>query len=87
MFSAMIARYSDVEMAGHQITLQVIHCSFLPGYALADAVSVLTGQAVGAQRLGMVRRLEGGVGTYSGGAAQGVGRADAALVDGRTGWR
>jgi len=57
MLAAMISRYGAVEMAAHQIALQIIHFSFLPGFALADAASVLTGQAVGAGRERLVRRV------------------------------
>jgi MATE family multidrug resistance protein len=45
------------QMAGHQIALQVIHFTFLPGLALSEGASVLAGQAVGAGRLELVRRV------------------------------
>ncbi len=35
LLSGMIAAMSEVEMAAHQIAIQVIHFSFLPAYALA----------------------------------------------------
>jgi MATE family multidrug resistance protein len=50
LLAAMIASYSEVEMAAHQIALQVVHFSFLPAFAVAEAASVLAGQAVGAGR-------------------------------------
>jgi len=50
LLAAMISALSTTEMAAHQIALQVIHVSFLPAYALAEAASIMTGQAVGADR-------------------------------------
>ncbi len=50
LLAAMISALSDVEMAAHQIALQVVHVSFLPAFAVAEAASVMTGQAVGADR-------------------------------------
>jgi MATE family multidrug resistance protein len=60
LLTGMIAAMSEVEMAAHQIVIQVIHFSFLPACALAEAGSVLVGQAVGGQRdelVGVVARL------------------------------
>ena len=51
----MLARISAVDVAAHQIALQVTHFSFLPAFALGEAASVLTGQAVGAGEDGLVR--------------------------------
>src|SRR5262245_4047894 len=45
---AMLARFGDVDLAAHQIALQVTHLSFLPALAVGEAASVLIGQAVGA---------------------------------------
>ncbi len=53
--SVMISRLSELDMAGHQIALQVIHFSFLPAFAVGEAASVMTGQAVGANRDDLVR--------------------------------
>ncbi|MEO1481585.1 MAG: MATE family efflux transporter [Myxococcota bacterium] len=50
LLAAMISRISDLEMAAHQIALQVTHLGFLPAYAVGEAASVLVGQAVGANR-------------------------------------
>jgi MATE family multidrug resistance protein len=50
LLAALIAALSEVEMAAHQIALQVIHFSFLPAFAVGEAASVLAGQAVGAER-------------------------------------
>ncbi len=55
--SLMISLFSEVEMASHHIAIQVIHFSFLPAMAVAEAASVLTGQAVGAGAFGLVKRV------------------------------
>ncbi|MEL6761829.1 MAG: MATE family efflux transporter [Myxococcota bacterium] len=55
LLAAMISRVSDLEMAAHQIALQVTHLGFLPAYAVGEAASVLIGQAVGADRDDLVR--------------------------------
>jgi len=57
LLAALIASLSETEMAAHQIALQVIHFSFLPAFAVAEAASVLAGQAVGADRDGLVTRV------------------------------
>ena len=41
--------------AAHQLVLQLTHVSFLPAHALAEAASVLVGQAIGAGRFDLVR--------------------------------
>jgi MATE family multidrug resistance protein len=59
MLTALISAMSETQMAAHQIVLHVIHFSFLPAYAVAEAGSVLAGQAVGANRdelVGVVAR-------------------------------
>jgi MATE family multidrug resistance protein len=48
--AAMLAALSDVEMAAHQIALQVVHFAFLPILSVSEAVAVLSGQAMGARR-------------------------------------
>lgn len=50
LLSLLISGFSDLDMAAHQIALQVIHFSFLPAFAVAEASAVLVGQAVGARR-------------------------------------
>lgn len=55
--SLMISLFSEVEMASHHIAIQVIHFSFLPAMAVAEAASVLTGQAVGAGVYDAVKRV------------------------------
>jgi MATE family multidrug resistance protein len=50
LLASMISSLSEVQMAAHQIALQVCQFSFLPAYAVAEAASVLAGQAMGARR-------------------------------------
>jgi MATE family multidrug resistance protein len=57
MMTGLLAHLGVLQAAGHQIALQVNHFAFLPGYAIAEAASVLTGQAVGAKRLELVKRV------------------------------
>lgn len=54
---AILARIGQVDLAAHQIALQLCHFSFLPAFALGEAASVLSGQAVGADRDALVRRI------------------------------
>jgi MATE family multidrug resistance protein len=54
---SVIARVSEVDLAAHQIVLQLVHFSFLPAMAVGEAASVLAGQAVGAGQDGLVRRV------------------------------
>jgi MATE family multidrug resistance protein len=44
-------------VAAHLIVLHLTHLSFLPAYALGDAASVMTGQAVGARQFELVRAI------------------------------
>jgi MATE family multidrug resistance protein len=57
LLTTMISRMSAVQMAGHQVVLQLIHFSFLPGHAISEAASVLAGQAIGARCEWLVRRV------------------------------
>jgi multidrug resistance protein, MATE family len=57
VLAGLIAHLSEQEMAAHQIAIQVIHFSFLPAFAIGEAVSVLVGQAIGARREELLRRL------------------------------
>jgi MATE family multidrug resistance protein len=50
VFTAMLVQAGDAHLAAHVIVVRVISVSFLPGFALGEAASVLVGQAVGAQR-------------------------------------
>jgi multidrug resistance protein, MATE family len=51
----ILARIGEVDLAAHQIALQLCHFSFLPAFALGEAASVLSGQAVGAGADRLVR--------------------------------
>jgi MATE family multidrug resistance protein len=53
----MLGRLSDLDLAAHQIALQMTHISFLPAYAVGEAASILVGQAVGAGEDGLVKGL------------------------------
>lgn len=57
LLTAIIASLGDVQLAAHQIALQVVHFSFLPAMALGEAGAVLAGQAVGAGEVRLVRRV------------------------------
>jgi multidrug resistance protein, MATE family len=59
LLTAMVARMSSADAAAHQMVLQIVNVSFLPAHALAEAASVLVGQAVGAGRFELVRRVAG----------------------------
>ncbi len=50
-----VSTFSELDMAGHQIALQIVHFSFLPCVAVGEAASILCGQAVGANRDDLVR--------------------------------
>jgi MATE family multidrug resistance protein len=54
---ALFARVSDTEVAAHHVGVQLVHFSFLPGMAVGEAVSVLAGQAVGADEDELVLRI------------------------------
>ena len=54
VLTALFAAMSAVDVAAHQIALQVAHFSFLPAWAVGEAASVLAGQAVGARDTPMV---------------------------------
>lgn len=60
LLTVMISAMSEVEMAAHQIVIHLLHFAFLPANAVAEAGSVLAGQAVGANRddlvMGVARR-------------------------------
>ena len=55
VLSVLISRYAELDMAAHQITIQLIHFSFMPAVAVGEACAVMTGQAVGAGKMGLVR--------------------------------
>lgn len=54
---ALLARAGKEQLAAHQIAMQLVHFSFLPALAMGEAASVLAGQAVGANRDDLVRRV------------------------------
>lgn len=57
LLTVIIARIGELELAAHQIALQVVHFSFLPTIALSEAGSIMAGQAVGAGRMRLVKRV------------------------------
>lgn len=57
LLSFLISHLSEIEMAAHQIALQIIHFSFMPAFAVGEGASVLVGQAVGADRDDLVQRI------------------------------
>lgn len=57
LVTAMLAGMGDMQIAAHQIAIQVIHFTFLPTMAVSEAASVLSGQAVGADRDSLVRDI------------------------------
>jgi len=57
LLSFLISHLSEIEMAAHQIALQIIHFSFMPGFAVGEGAAVLAGQAVGADRDDLVGRI------------------------------
>ena len=57
LLSFLISLMSEVDMAAHQIALQIIHFSFMPAFAVGEGVAVMTGQAVGADRDDLVLRV------------------------------
>lgn len=55
LLTLIIAQMSAQDAAAHQLVLQLSHVSFLPAHALAEAASVLVGNAVGAARRDLLR--------------------------------
>jgi MATE family multidrug resistance protein len=59
-FTALVvvmARMRATELAAHQIAMQVAHLTMLPCLGVAEAASVLAGQAVGGARTRQVRKV------------------------------
>ena len=54
---AVLAGIGAVDLAAHQIALQLTHLSFLPALALGEAASVMVGQAVGAGEDRLVKQV------------------------------
>lgn len=48
IFTAVVARFGKIALAAHNIVLQVLHLSFMPGMALSVAATTLVGQYIGA---------------------------------------
>lgn len=48
LLTAVVARVGEVQVAASQVAIRVISVSFLPGYGLSEAATILVGQAVGA---------------------------------------
>jgi len=57
ILTVMVARWSAVDGAAHQLVLQLINVSFLPALALGESAAVLVGQAVGAGRDELIKRI------------------------------
>ncbi len=57
VLAGLLASMAELEMAAHQIALQVMHFTFLPNVAVSEGASVLAGQAVGARRFERVPRV------------------------------
>jgi MATE family multidrug resistance protein len=74
LLTAVVAHMSSADGAAHQMVLQIVNVSFLPAHAIAEAASILVGQAVGAGRYELVRRVAGRA------LVLGVGYAVACLV-------
>jgi len=57
LLTVLVARMSALDGAAHQIVLHLVNVSFLPAHALAEAASVLVGQAVGANQDALVPKV------------------------------
>jgi MATE family multidrug resistance protein len=57
LLSLLLAGLSESDMAAHQIAVQLTAFSFLPALAIAEAATVLSGEAVGRGRLVLVPRI------------------------------
>ncbi|HZO13715.1 MAG TPA: MATE family efflux transporter, partial [Polyangiaceae bacterium] len=55
--TAIFASMGELDLAAHQIALQLCHFSFMPMVALGEAASILVGQAIGARASGLVKRV------------------------------
>lgn len=56
VFTAVVARAGEVELAANQVAFKVISMSFLPGAGIGEAATVLTGQYLGARKFDGLRR-------------------------------
>ncbi len=57
---ALLSRTGQVQLASHQIALQLTHFSFLPALAVGEAASIMAGQAIGARHDHLVRVVSRG---------------------------
>ncbi len=56
-FTSILGSIASTEIAAHQIALNVIRASFLPGIAISEAACVLVGQSLGKGDPGRVPRI------------------------------
>jgi MATE family multidrug resistance protein len=54
VMTLILASSSAMDVAAHQIALQLVHLSFMPSAAIAEAGSVLIGRAIGGERRALV---------------------------------
>lgn len=50
LFSIVLGWCGEAHLAAHTLVLRIVSVSFLPGYAIGEAASVLVGQSLGAQK-------------------------------------
>jgi multidrug resistance protein, MATE family len=55
MFTAILARLGANHLAAHQVAIKIVSVSFLPGYGISEAATVLVGQYVGAGKRAVAR--------------------------------
>ena len=55
VFTAMLARMGEAQLAAHQVAIKIISVSFLPGYGLSETATILVGQYVGADKIEAAR--------------------------------
>ena len=48
--TGMISRMGEAELAAHQIAIRIVSVSFLPGYGISEAASILVGRYMGAEK-------------------------------------
>ena len=56
VFTVAIARFGAVALAAHNIVLQVLHLSFMPGVGISVAATTLVGESIGARDRQLGRR-------------------------------
>lgn len=57
MLTILISRMGVMQIAAHQIALQVAHFSVLPTFGVAEAAAILAGRATGARAYAWVNRI------------------------------